>query len=94
MDRKRIGLLVLGGYDWVGGLYYTLNLIKTLAVLPDSEKPEIYAFWGNDIAKEHLDKLTYPYLHIQPYNRSNSEKYLTKASQMVFSSDPRARRLI
>lgn len=94
MDRKRIGLLVLGGYDWVGGLYYTLNLIKSLNVLPENEKPEIFAFWGNDIALKHLEELNYPFLHIHPYNKSGKEKYLSKASQLIFGSDPRAKRLI
>ncbi len=94
MDRKRIGLLILGGYDWVGGLYYTLNLIKTLDSLPDAEKPVIIAFWGNDIAKKHLEELTYPYLDIQPYSKGKIEKYYAKGAQIVLGRDPRANRLI
>lgn len=31
MDKKRIGILCLGNSNWIGGYYYTINIIKALS---------------------------------------------------------------
>jgi len=87
MVRKKIGLLLLGGNEWVGGLYYVLNIIKSLDYLPDSEKPEVYVFYGNEIAKNHLDELKYNNLIKINYNKSFLIKVLNKICQYVFRYD-------
>lgn len=93
MAKKRIGLLVLGGYDWVGGLYYVLNLIKSLSHLPEHQKPEIVAFWGNDIARANLKEIVYPYLTLAPYNKTQLSRMANKALQLTLKQDLRIKQL-
>lgn len=38
----RLGVLAKGGADWIGGLYYTHNLIRALSALPEGDRPEIF----------------------------------------------------
>lgn len=39
-----IGVPAKGGADWIGGLHYTINLVKALATLPAGERPRISVF--------------------------------------------------
>ena len=65
MRRKKLGLIFSYDDQWIGGTYYTINLIHALNILSEEEKPEIVAFSNiEDFAK--LKKETnYPYLKYQ-----------------------------
>jgi len=66
--RKKIGILYHFSTKWMGGVIYTLNIIKTLNFLEDEKKPEIYLFYNPNLQR-FVDELDYPYLHkiAQPY---------------------------
>ena len=59
MDNRkpilRIGLLLTGGYNWVGGLYYVINIIKVLKNTDEAENIEIIVFYSNNTAELDLE---------------------------------------
>jgi glycosyltransferase involved in cell wall biosynthesis len=62
VQRKRLGLVFSYNDRWIGGTYYTINLIQALKVLPEYKQPEIVIF-SNAIDYSRLEQETnYPYL--------------------------------
>jgi len=59
--RQKIGILFYYGKNWMGGVIYIINLIKSLNKLSDQEKPEIILFY-NDKSKTFLNEIEYPYI--------------------------------
>jgi len=59
--RIKIGILFNYGKNWMGGVIYIINLVKSLDKLPDSEKPEIIIFY-DDNSKPFVNEIAYPYL--------------------------------
>lgn len=59
--RLKLGLLFYFSPQWMGGIIYIINVIKTLNFLDDEEKPEIYLFYRTDV-KKFLDEFDYPYI--------------------------------
>lgn len=53
----KIGLLLTGDYNWVGGLYYVINIIKALNTLDTSKKPDIVVFYNNNTPKEIISEV-------------------------------------
>lgn len=68
-ERKRIGIPFLYDSGWAGGLYYITNIIRSLATLPDAERPELFVFYRNAEIQNELEKLDYPYLHKLPIKK-------------------------
>jgi glycosyltransferase involved in cell wall biosynthesis len=60
--RKRLGLIF--GYDdqWIGGTYYTLNLIQSFKTLPDDLQPNIVVFSTQADFQRLSQEVSYPYL--------------------------------
>jgi len=60
--RKRLGLIF--GYDdqWIGGTYYTLNLIQSFKTLPDDLQPTIVVFSTQADFQRLSQEVSYPYL--------------------------------
>ncbi len=54
---KNVAFTLIGGYKWLGGYNYQLNLIKAL-VKYESEKIIPYLFLGQDVDKEILSTFT------------------------------------
>jgi glycosyltransferase involved in cell wall biosynthesis len=65
MENKRIKLGILFNFSpqWMGGIIYVINLVKTLNFLKDEEKPEITLFYQPELGK-FLHEFKYPYLTI------------------------------
>jgi len=59
--RKRIGILFNFDRSWLGGVYYLINIIKSLNYLEEENKPEIILFYNKNLA-DFVDKIEYPYL--------------------------------
>ncbi len=67
--RKRLGLIFINDEQWVGGTYYTINLVHTLNLLTEEDKPEIVAF-SNEVDFTKLQKETrYPYLQYEAFEQ-------------------------
>lgn len=63
MNKKRakVGILFYFSSQWMGGIIYVINLVKTLGFLDDEKKPEIYLFYKPEL-KKFLNEFDYPYL--------------------------------
>jgi len=60
--RKRLGLIFINDEQWVGGTYYTINLIHALNLLNEKEKPEIVTFSNVEDFARLQNETNYPYL--------------------------------
>jgi hypothetical protein len=59
--RLRLGILFNFSSQWMGGIIYIINAVKTLNFLDDEEKPEVFLFHRPDLVK-FIDDFKYPYL--------------------------------
>lgn len=71
-QRKRIGVLFNTGKYWIGGVYYILNIIKSLEYLDDKDKPMLIIFY-NDYSESFLKNITYEYKEFV-FHESNKRK--------------------
>jgi len=61
--RLRLGIIFNFSPQWMGGIIYVVNLVKTLDHLDDKDKPEIFLFYNPNL-KKFLDEFNYPYLKV------------------------------
>lgn len=61
IKRRKIGILFYYGKNWMGGVIYIINLVKSFDKLPDIEKPVVILFY-NDNSESFVDEIIYPYL--------------------------------
>ena len=60
--RKRLGLIFSYDEQWIGGTYYTINLIESFNTLEEEQRPEVVVF-SNEADFSRLRKeVKYPYL--------------------------------
>jgi glycosyltransferase involved in cell wall biosynthesis len=69
-ERLKLGIIFNFNPKWMGGIIYVLNLIKTLNVLDEQEKPEIILFYRPEL-KGVTDQIKYPYLQTVEWNFSD-----------------------
>ena len=60
-NRKKIGIIFNFDRSWLGGVYYLINIIKSLNFLADDDKPKIFLFYNPDLS-DFLNEIDYPYL--------------------------------
>ena len=60
-ERLKLGIIFKFSANWLGGIFYIINVVKTLNFLDDKDKPEIFLFYRPGL-KHFLDKFDYPYL--------------------------------
>jgi glycosyltransferase involved in cell wall biosynthesis len=61
-ERLKLGIIFNFSPNWLGGIFYIINVVKTLDFLEDEDKPEITLFYSPGLLK-FLDKFDYPYLN-------------------------------
>jgi glycosyltransferase involved in cell wall biosynthesis len=61
-QRLKLGIIFNFSENWLGGIFYIINVVKTLDFLDDRDKPEIFLFYNPGL-KRFLDRFEYPYLH-------------------------------
>ena len=60
--RKRLGIVFSYDVQWIGGTYYTINLIESFNTLEEEQRPEVVVF-SNEADFSRLSKeVKYPYL--------------------------------
>jgi glycosyltransferase involved in cell wall biosynthesis len=69
--RKRLGLIFINDEQWVGGTYYTINLIHALNILTEENKPEIVTFSNEEDFKKLQNETQYPYLKFELFVQQN-----------------------
>lgn len=61
LERKKLGIIFNFSASWLGGIFYIINVVKTLNFLDDRDKPEIFLFYRPGL-ENFLEKFDYPYL--------------------------------
>ncbi len=61
-QRFKLGVLFYFNPNWMGGINYIINIVKTLNFLKDKEKPEIFLFYQPRNSK-YVNEINYPYLN-------------------------------
>jgi len=88
--RLRIGLIFTGSSDWVGGLYYIHNIIKSLHGLPEEKKPYLLVIPDWKTPEAYISTLGYPYAEIFSlrehtfFKRVFNKFYKTITSKNIF----------
>jgi len=59
----KLGIIFNFSASWLGGIFYIINVVKTLNFLDDRDKPEIYLFHAPALSR-FLDHFDYPYLNL------------------------------
>jgi len=63
INQLRIGIVFNFRSGWLGGVYYILNIIKSLNHLDDKDKPELVVFYSEDL-KEFINEINYPHIRL------------------------------
>jgi glycosyltransferase involved in cell wall biosynthesis len=71
MDKKRktIGLIFTGGDNWIGGLYYIVNIVKGLQFLPTKQQPKIVLIYNSKTPKEMVKECSFPNIRLVNIDR-------------------------
>ena len=66
MDKKRktIGLVFTGNENWVGGLYYIVNIIKAIALLPKNNQPKIILLYDKSTPEDLLNEVNFDFVKL------------------------------
>jgi glycosyltransferase involved in cell wall biosynthesis len=65
MNRKKLGLIFSYNEQWIGGTYYTINLIQSFRTLDDSVQPRVIVFSSVSDFDLLLQETRYPYLEFE-----------------------------
>ncbi|MBL7873737.1 MAG: glycosyltransferase family 4 protein [Cyclobacteriaceae bacterium] len=60
-NRLRIGIVFSFSKNWLGGVYYIVNLINALHFLDPDEQPELIVFFSEELS-DHVAQIEYPHL--------------------------------
>lgn len=81
--RKRLGLVFVTDEQWIGGTYYTLNLVHALNQISEKQKPEIIVFSNLNDFLNLLSETRYPYLVFEDFSKAEYnqfEKFVNKVT--------------
>lgn len=74
VKRIKVALIARNFSGWTGGVYYLLNLVQALNLLPDSSKPKLVIIYWDDESKANIKALNYPYIRFVHF-RFNLPKF-------------------
>jgi glycosyltransferase involved in cell wall biosynthesis len=84
--REKIGIPFSLEENWIAGTYYVLNLVHSLKLLPDEDKPHL-TFLIGDFQKDAslIEAINYPYLSIKKvgFNYSIADRIINKIWRML-----------
>ncbi|NLD99790.1 MAG: glycosyltransferase family 4 protein [Fibrobacter sp.] len=66
-QRFKLGVLFYFNPNWMGGINYIINIVKTLNFLEDKEKPEVFLFYLPH-HYQYVKEINYPYLNRIKWN--------------------------
>ncbi len=82
--RKRLGLIFINDEQWVGGTYYTINLVHALNVLTEVDKPEIVAFSNEEDFTKLQKQTQYPYLKYELFEQSKLDVVSRLINKIIY----------
>ncbi|MBI1224015.1 MAG: glycosyltransferase [Bacteroidetes bacterium] len=72
-DRKKIGIILNYPKNWLGGIYYLINIINSLEHVNEDRKPYIYLFYHPSLI-EFTSNITYPNIEKIPWKFTSQAK--------------------
>ncbi len=67
-ERKHITLVYQYNDNWIGGTYYIHNIIRSLNLLPDEEKPVLLILHDINSNVDVIKNFNYPYISFLPFD--------------------------
>jgi glycosyltransferase involved in cell wall biosynthesis len=67
-ERKHITLVYQYNDNWIGGTYYIHNIIRSLNLLPDEQKPALLILHDINSGIEVIQNFHYPYISFLPFD--------------------------
>lgn len=85
--RIKIGLIYSYDENWIGGTYYYQNLIQSLNLLPNNEKPHLVILSKSIASLDSIKELNYPFITYKVLNNTLSffVKYKNIIKRRLFS---------
>lgn len=86
--RKTITLFFDFNENWIGGTYYILNIIKSLNVLSDIEKPYINVLYNDEKYIKLIKEINYPFINFLFFEIKTQlfKKIINKISRFFFNT--------
>ncbi len=81
--KKKLGLIFSYDEEWIGGTYYTINLVHALNILTEVDKPEIVVFSNLEDFIKFQKETQYPYLKYEPFEQGKLDflsRFINKIS--------------
>lgn len=77
-DRLKLGILFNVSRNWLGGVYYIINIIKALDTLDEVDKPEILVFYNEEL-KDFVQEIEYSHLTLERWEFESPAKGYIKS---------------
>ena len=94
---KRIKIGIIYSYDenWIGGTYYYQNLIQSLNLLNDKEKPHLVLLSNTIFSFDSIKELDYPFITYQLIEQPVSfiQNLINKVKVKIFKSKPKTKKI-
>jgi glycosyltransferase involved in cell wall biosynthesis len=88
-NRKKIGLIYSYSENWIAGSYYIQNIIKSVKLISDDQKPQFIIFHKKDTDISEIISIGYPFLtFIVLPTLSLIERAINKISYRLFQKAP------
>jgi glycosyltransferase involved in cell wall biosynthesis len=81
--RKRLGLIFSYNDQWIGGTYYTINLIQAFKVLPLDQQPEIIVFSNPADFNRLTNETNYPHLTFELLDEREVPKWQRGVNRLL-----------
>ncbi|SHG93163.1 glycosyltransferase family 4 protein [Flavobacterium defluvii] len=94
---KRIKIGIVYSYDenWIGGTYYYQNLIQSLKLLPEEQKPHLVILSNNSISFNSIKELDYPFITYKVLYKKTSfaERCFSKLIELIIKKKRGAKKI-
>jgi glycosyltransferase involved in cell wall biosynthesis len=81
--RKRLGLIFSYNDQWIGGTYYTINLIQAFKVLAQEQQPEIIVFSNPADFNRLKNETNYPHLSFELLDERELPKWQRGVNRLL-----------
>lgn len=85
--RKRLGLIFSYDDQWIGGTYYSINLIESFNTVDEEQRPEVIVFSNETDFLRLREETSYPYLCYELLNGTplfSWQAFINKVSVKIF----------
>ena len=79
-NKKKIGIYFTAGSNWLGGVYYLVNLVNSFNYLSDEEQKNIsFVVFYNDVSERFAKLFSYPYTELVKIETLDAKKAFLKS---------------